>query len=190
MLLSTGHTSLRAREAVYGHTNRSNGHVVQVAVIGPSEATDEQRGAARTIAAGLAEAGIVVVTGGRGGVMAAATAAARDAGGITVAVLPGDDPNDVMVTPTVTIPTGLGEARNALVVRCADAVVAIGGSWGTLSELALALRRGTPVVGVGTWSLTDDLATQGLADPVVRAASAEVAVRAVLGILSHAQADV
>lgn len=158
---------------------------MQVAVIGPSQATDEQRATARTIAAGLAEAGVIVVTGGRGGIMAAATAAARDAGGVTVAVLPGDDAEDAVVTPTVTIPTGLGEARNALVVRCADAVVAIGGAWGTLSELALALRRGTPVVGVGTWALADDLAAQGLDDPIVRAASPEGALRAVLGILDH-----
>lgn len=159
---------------------------MQVAVIGPNEATDAQRAAARTVAAGLAEAGVVVVTGGRGGVMAAATAAARDAGGVTVAVLPGDDRNDAVVTPTVAVPTGLGEARNALVVRCADAIVAIGGAWGTLSEVALALRRGTPVVGLDTWSLADDLAARGLDDPVVRASSPEVALRAVLGILDHA----
>lgn len=158
---------------------------MQVAIIGPSEATEAQRAAARTVAAGLAEAGVVVVTGGRGGVMAAATAAARDAGGVTVAVLPGDDPTAAVVTPTVVIPTGLGEARNALVVRSADAVVAIGGAWGTLSELALALRRGTPVVGLDTWTLQDDLAGAGQDDPIVRAASPQVALRAVLGILDH-----
>lgn len=163
---------------------------MQVAVIGPSEATDGQRAAARTVAAGLAEAGVVVVTGGRGGVMATATAAARDAGGVTLAVLPGDDPAEAVVTPTVTLPTGLGEARNALVVRCADAVVAIGGGWGTLSEVALALRRGTPVVGLDTWSLAEDLASHGLDDPVVRAASPEVALRALLGILEHVRDDV
>ena len=158
---------------------------MQVAVIGPSEATDDERAAARGVGAGLAAAGVVVVTGGRGGVMAAATAGARDAGGVTLALLPGDDASATVVGPTVTVPTGLGEARNALVVRSADAVVAIGGAWGTLSELALALRRGTPVVGVGTWTLADDLARVGLADPVVRVTSPEVAVRAVLGILQH-----
>ena len=159
---------------------------MQVAVIGPDDASEDERAAARTIGAGLAEAGVVVVTGGRGGVMAAATAGARDAGGVTVAVLPGDDPADAVVAPTVVVPTGLGEARNALVVRAADAVVAIGGAWGTLSELALALRRGTPVVGLGTWRLTEDLAARGLDDPVVRAATPAVALRAVLGILDHA----
>lgn len=156
---------------------------MQVAVIGPNDATGAERAAAATVAAGLAAAGVVLVTGGRGGVMAAATEAARDAGGVTVALLPGEDRSAAVVTPTVTVPTGLGEARNALVVRSADVVVAIGGSWGTLSELALALRRGTPVVGIGTWTLADDLHRQGLADPVIRAASPTVAVRAVLGLL-------
>lgn len=160
---------------------------MQVAVIGPNDASDEQRAAAHTIATGLAGAGVVVVTGGRGGVMAAATAAARDAGGVTVAILPGDDAEQAEVTPTVSVPTGLGEARNALVVRCADAVVAIGGAWGTLSELALALRRGTPVVGVDTWALADDLAAQGLDDPIIRADTPEVALRTLLGILDHAR---
>lgn len=158
---------------------------MQVAVIGPSDATEAQRHAARVVGEGLALAGVVVVTGGRGGVMAAATAAARDAGGVTLALLPGDDAADAVVVPTVTVPTGLGEARNALVVRAADAVVAIGGAWGTLSEVALALRRGTPVVGLDTWSLETDLTTAGLPDPIVRAPSPEVAVRAVLGILDH-----
>lgn len=161
---------------------------MQVAVIGPSDATDEQRAAAREVGAGLADAGVVVVTGGRGGVMAAATAGARDAGGVTLALLPGDDVDDAVVTPTVVVPTGLGELRNALVVRAADAVVAIGGAWGTLSEVALAVRAGTPVVGLGTWTLADDLAAAELPDPVVRAASPAVAVRAVLGILEHQRA--
>lgn len=160
---------------------------MQVAVIGPGDATDEERAAARRVGAGLAEAGVVVVTGGRGGVMAAATAGARDAGGITLALLPGDRVDDAVVTPSVVVPTGLGEARNALVVRSADAVVAIGGAWGTLSEVALAVRAGTPVVGIGTWTLADDLRARDLPDPVVRARTPEVALRAVLGILEHQQ---
>lgn len=161
---------------------------MQVAVIGPGEASDEECAAAHTIGAGLADAGVVVVTGGHGGVMAAATAGARGAGGVTLALLPGDDRSEVVEDPTVTVPTGLGEARNALVVRSADAVVAIGGAWGTLSEIALAIRRGTPVVGLGTWRLTDDLAAAGLGDPIIRAPSPPVALRAVLGILDHGEA--
>lgn len=158
---------------------------MQVAVIGPSEASDDERATARAVGAGLGEAGVVVVTGGRGGVMAAATAGARDAGGVTLALLPGEDPTEAVVPPTVTVPTGLGEARNALVVRSAAVVVAVGGAWGTLAEIALALRRGTPVIGLDTWRLDGDLAARGLADPIVRAASPAVAVRAVLGLLGH-----
>jgi len=158
---------------------------VQVAVIGPGEASDEERAAARTIGAGLADGGVVVVTGGRGGVMAAATSGARAAGGTTLALLPGHDRTEVVEEATVTVPTGMGEARNVLVVRSADAVVAIGGAWGTLSELALAVRRGTPVVGLGTWSLAEDLAAAGIDDPVVRAATPEGALTAVLELLQH-----
>lgn len=161
---------------------------MQVAVIGPGEASDEELAAAHTIGAGLADAGVVVVTGGRGGVMAAATAGARGAGGVTLALLPGDDRAAAVEEPTVTVPTGLGEARNVLVVRSADAIVAIGGAWGTLSEVALAIRRGTPVVGLGTWRLAEDLAAAGLGDPIVRAPSPEAALRVVLGILDHGDA--
>lgn len=158
---------------------------MQVAVIGPGEASDEERAAAHAIGAGLADAGVVVVTGGRGGVMAAATAGARAAGGVTLALLPGDDRREAEEEATVTVPTGLGEARNVLVVRSADAVVAIGGAWGTLSEIALAIRRGTPVVGLGTWRLTDDLTAAGLDDPIIRARSPEAALRSVLGLFDH-----
>jgi hypothetical protein len=107
--------------------------------------------AAREVGRRLAEAGAIVLTGGLGGVMAAATEGAAAAGGLTVALLPGTDRSGSPAT--VVIPTGLGELRNGLVVRAADAVVAVGGAFGTLSEIALALKRGTPVIGLGTWEL-------------------------------------
>ncbi|HWE69628.1 MAG TPA: hypothetical protein VG205_04665, partial [Acidimicrobiales bacterium] len=87
------------------------------------------------------------------GVMAAACRGARSAGGTTVGILPGDDPSAANPWVEVVIATGLGEARNALVIRSAVAVIAVDGEYGTLSEIALALRAGIPVVGVGTWSL-------------------------------------
>lgn len=158
---------------------------MQVAVIGPRDASPTEVAAARTVGEGVAAAGHVVVTGGRGGVMAAATAGAAAVGGTTLALLPGDDPTEAAPGATVVVATGLGEARNALVVRAADVVVAIGGSWGTLSEIALACRAGTPVVAIGTWSLPDAAVRAGV-DPIVRVSSAEVAVRAALGILEHA----
>jgi uncharacterized protein (TIGR00725 family) len=86
-------------------------------------------------------------------VMEAACRGARSMLGTTVGFLPGDDREDANGWVQHAVPTGLGEGRNLLVVRSADALVAVGGGWGTLSEIALALRRGTPVVGVGTWEV-------------------------------------
>ena len=85
--------------------------------------------------------------------MEAASKAAREAGGVTVGILPGGDRRDANPHVAVAIPTGLGEARNALVVRAADALVAVGGAWGTLSEIALARKAGKPVAGVASWEL-------------------------------------
>jgi uncharacterized protein (TIGR00725 family) len=130
------------------------GAVIHVAVIGPGRASADEEAAAEVIGAELAAAGAIVVTGGLGGVMAAACRGARSAGGTTLGLLPGTDRADANEWVTVAVPTGLGEGRNALVVRAADAVVAVGGAYGTLSEVALALRSGTPVVGWRTWDLT------------------------------------
>ena len=99
----------------------------------------------------------------QGGVMETACRGARSGGATTVGLLPGLDRTDANGWVTVAIPTGLGEARNALVVRAADALVAVGGAWGTLSEIALAMRRGIPVAGVGTW----ELARGGMPDEAV-----------------------
>ena len=91
--------------------------------------------------------------GGLGGVMEAACRGAKDAGGTTVGILPGTDRAAANPFVEVAVATGLGEARNALVVRAADAVIAIGGGYGTLSEIALALKAGKRVVGLGTWAV-------------------------------------
>src|SRR3954452_20158339 len=101
----------------------------------------------------IADAGGIVVCGGLRGVMEAACRGARSADGITVGLLPGADPGDANPFVSVAIPTGIGELRNGLVVRAADVVIAIGGEWGTLSEIALAIKNGTPVVGLDTWDL-------------------------------------
>ena len=126
---------------------------VQVAVIGPGDdarPVDVDR--ALEVGQLLAERGAVVVTGGLGGVMAAALEGAAAAGGVTLALPPGTDRTAVA---TVVVPTGLGEARNVLVVGSADAVIAIGGSWGTLSEIALARRAGVRIVSLDGWSVFD-----------------------------------
>jgi uncharacterized protein (TIGR00725 family) len=97
--------------------------------------------------------GAVLVCGGLGGVMEAACRGAKEAGGTTVGILPGMDRAAANPYVDVAVPTGLGEARNALVVRAADALVAVGGGYGTLSEIALALKAGKRVVGLGTWDV-------------------------------------
>ena len=126
-----------------------------IAVVGPADATEEDAAAAYAVGAGLAARGAVVICGGMGGVMAAAAAGVRSAGGVCVGLLPGESREGASPDLTVALPTGLGEVRNALVVRAADAIVAIGGSWGTLSEVALAMRSGRPVVALGGWQVVD-----------------------------------
>jgi hypothetical protein len=149
-----------------------------VAVVGPGAgASAEQLEAAEEVGRLLAEAGAVVVCGGLGGAMEAVCRGARSAGGMTVGILPGRDRDDANEYVQVALPTGLGEGRNALVVRAADAVVAVGGGYGTLSEIALALRADKPVVGIGTWELSRD----GEPDTgVVRVQGAAQAVRTAL----------
>lgn len=127
---------------------------IQIAVVGGSDADEASLAAAESVGATLAAAGAIVVCGGLGGVMAAACRGARSAGGLTVGFLPGTDGAAANPWVEVVIPTGMGEGRNALVVRSAAAVIAVRGEYGTLSEIALALRAQIPVVGVRTWSLT------------------------------------
>jgi uncharacterized protein (TIGR00725 family) len=124
-----------------------------IAVIGGSKASPEDEAGAEAIGAALGKAGATLVSGGLGGVMAAACRGAKSTGAVTIGILPGEDRAAANPWIDVAIPTGLGEARNALVVRTADAIVAVGGEYGTLSEIALALRAGKPVVGLGTWRL-------------------------------------
>ena len=128
---------------------------MHVAVIGPADAASQELADAEEVGRRLADAEAVVVCGGRGGVMEAVCRGARSAGGLTLGILPGRDRSEANPFVEVAVPTGLGEARNALVVRSADAVVAIGGAYGTLSEIAFALRTGVPVVGIGSWALDD-----------------------------------
>jgi uncharacterized protein (TIGR00725 family) len=124
-----------------------------IAVIGPGRCSAAEAAVAEEVGAAVAGAGAVLVCGGLGGVMEAACRGARSAGGETVGLLPGFDREDANGWVRIAVPTGLGEARNALVVRSADAVVAVGGAFGTLSEIALGLRAGLPVIGLGTWEL-------------------------------------
>lgn len=124
-----------------------------VAVVGPGSGTDDLIAVAEKVGAELAREGVGVVCGGLGGVMEAACRGAKAHGGLTVGLLPGVDRAAANPFVDVAVPTGFGEARNTLVVRAADAVIAVGGEYGTLSEIAFALKTGVPVVGIGTWEL-------------------------------------
>lgn len=129
---------------------------VQVAVCGPADCTEAERRAAHEVGRLLAGRGAVVLCGGYTGVMAAVTAGASAAGGLVVGILSGTDRERAAPGLTVAVATGMGEARNAVIVRSADAVIVVGGSWGTLSELAFAMRRGdVPVVQLGGWQVRD-----------------------------------
>jgi len=121
---------------------------VLVGVIGGSWCSSEEEEWAVAVGRLLAERGAVLLCGGLGGVMEAAARGAQQGGGLTVGLLPGADPAEANPYIEVPLATGMGEMRNALIVRAAQAVIAIGGGWGTLSEIALAQRIKTPVVGL------------------------------------------
>ena len=155
-----------------------------VGVIGEQACSAELAAMAYAVGAGIARRGGVVVCGGLGGVMEAAARGAREAGGLTIGILPGTDRTAANPFISIPIPTGMGEGRNIIVVRASEAVVAVGGSYGTLSEMAFALKLGVPVVGLRTWRLAkDDPEQASWPDPVVRAASPEEAVELVWRLL-------
>ena len=137
-----------------------------IAVAGAGDASPAMLERAAEVGALLARRGAVLVTGGLGGVMEAACRGACEAGGTTLGLLPGSDRGAANPWVTVAVATGLGELRNGLVVRSADAVIAIGGAYGTLSEIALALKAGTRVVGLGTWEIRGVLCAEDPAGAV------------------------
>ena len=141
-----------------------------IAVVGPGVRADEAELAlAEEVGAAVAEAGAGLVCGGLGGVMEAACRGAKSRLGRTLGLLPGDDRSAANGWVDVAVPTGLGELRNALIVRSADAIIAIGGGPGTLSEIGFALKTGTPVVGLGTWDIDGRVQAADPADAVARA---------------------
>jgi uncharacterized protein (TIGR00725 family) len=127
-----------------------------VAVCGESDPQTSLADLASALGRGIAERGAVLICGGLTGVMEHAARGARAAGGLTIGLLPGDDPDAANEYIDVAIATGLGHARNAVLARTADGVVALGGGLGTLSEIALALRNRRPAIGVQTWHFDRD----------------------------------
>ena len=152
---------------------------IYIAVIGPSRASPEIAEAAFQVGELIAGGGAILVCGGGAGAMEAACRGARSAGGTTVGILPGPTREDANPFVDIAIPTGMGEARNALVVRAADAVIAVGGGVGTLSEIGLALKMGRPVIGLRTWEVAPT-AEDAVEMAIERVESPEAAARAAL----------
>jgi uncharacterized protein (TIGR00725 family) len=148
-----------------------------IAVIGPGERNPHVEALAYDVGRLLAEAGCTIVCGGLGGVMEAACRGAKAASGRTIGILPGSSRADANPYVDVAIATGMGEGRNVVIVRTADAAIAVGGGFGTLSELALLLRAGKRVVGLDTWEVSRGGRDAG----ILRAGSAADAVRLLLG---------
>lgn len=151
-----------------------------IAVIGAGEADADTLELARGVGAAVAAAGCALLTGGLGGVMEAASRGAREAGGLVIALLPGAEPADANPHVEVALATGAGDARNAMIANSGDGFVAVGGSWGTVSEIAFVLKRRKPVVSLGRRAV--DL-------PVETAESPAAAVRRVLAALDAHQGE-
>ncbi len=152
-----------------------------ISVIGSSAATDEEYRLAEEVGKLVASSGYGIVCGGRGGVMEAACRGAKSVGGTTVGILPGNSSAEANPWVDIAIPTGMGEARNALVVAAGEAVIAVGGEYGTLSEIALALKAGKTVIGLKTWRLHrwNDESDQG----IIYAETPRAAVELVLEVV-------
>jgi len=125
-----------------------------IAVIGNSSRDEEEAKQAETVGELLAQQGVTVICGGLSGVMEAVCRGSKSKGGLTIGVLPGEDSSTANPWIDIPIVTGVGYARNMAVVKSAQAVIAIGGGYGTLTEIAYALKRGIPIVGLNTWSLS------------------------------------
>jgi uncharacterized protein (TIGR00725 family) len=149
--------------------------VFYIAVVGGGCCTGADAAAAEAAGAAIARRGGVLVCGGGGGVMEAASKGARAAGGTTVGILPGESRRQGNQYLSLAVATGLGEARNAVIACACDVMIAVGGEYGTLSEIALALKMGKPVVGLQTWRVTPPRERQE-GGGIVRAETPEAAV--------------
>ena len=144
---------------------------IRIGVIGSASASERGSQTARSVGRALALAEAVLVCGGGTGVMASAAAGAAAEGGLVLGILPGDDPQAAASGVTIPIATGLGESRNALVVKASEALIAIEGEWGTLNEAALCMKIGRPLVGVGD-ALGDRFPIERFEEPAAAVARA------------------
>lgn len=149
-----------------------------IGVIGADQCSAEMGSVAEEVGAELARRDCTLICGGRGGVMEAACKGAVEAGGITIGILPGPDRGEANRYVSVPIVTNMGEARNAIVVLSSQGIIAVDGGYGTLSEIALALKNRIPLVGIKTWSLALD---ESIEESILRATTASEAVNMLLG---------
>ena len=151
-----------------------------VAVIGGGQPSPEEAGMAEEVGRELARQGVIVVCGGLGGVMEAACRGASSEGGITLGILPGDSARTANPYVQIPIVTNMGYARNVIVVKSAQAVIAVGGLYGTLSEIGQALSSGIPVIGLNTWTLSKNEQTD---NSIIKAQSPKDAVDKALSFI-------
>lgn len=147
--------------------------MVYIGVIGAAVCSAATVERAEAVGAGIARRGGVLICGGRGGVMEGAARGARREGGLVIGILPGRDRRQGNSYLSVALATGLGDARNAVIACACDALIAIGGGYGTLSEIGLGLKMGKPVIGLGTWRMVSG---RGEAAAIITAGSPEEAV--------------
>jgi len=152
----------------------------RIGVMGPALCLPDVYSLAREVGYLIGKRGAILVCGGKGGVMEASAKGAREAGGITIGILPGASASEANPFIDIPIVTDLGHARNAINVLTSQAIIAIHGSYGTLSEIALALKCHTPVVGLDTWDL---IPPGGATLPITYARTADEAVAAALDLI-------
>jgi hypothetical protein len=140
-----------------------------IGVIGAGKADDRVLRMAEDVGRAIARRRALLVCGGLGGVMEAAAKGAFSEGGVTIGILPHADPDNANPYIVVPIATGFGEGRNIIIVRTADALIAVGGEYGTLSEIAFTLKAGKPIVGLATWDVRGLVAAKDPEDAVARA---------------------
>ncbi len=151
--------------------------MIYIAVCGAGSCDEDTCGLAEELGREIGLRGAALVCGGLGGVMEAAARGAREAGALTIGILPGFEKSDANPYIQVPIVTGLSLSRNLVIVRTADAVIALPGAYGTLSEIALALKIGKPVIGINTWELGEDLIRARDAKDAVAKAIAAVSLK-------------
>ena len=130
---------------------------IKIGVIGTADQNAETDDLAYQAGMEIASRNCILVCGGLGGVMESACSGAKHNGGITVGIIPGSRDNEANDYVDIPVITNMGEARNVIVVRSSGAVIAIGGGFGTLSEISFALKLGIPVIGLGTWTVSDEI---------------------------------